>query len=168
MLTTNLIQSQQEKNNSCRIYLRITFLSEVCNPEVASLNITLLQNKATNQVNSRFWWPNQTKPGAKYWTDWISYLLKHIVYRVHIIYNNNTNYANGWMYITTATVTPTLISPSLQEVYNTKPITRHYCEHTGAGTHSIIPNTSACIDTIPVDAIPITLTNNIFNCTVQS
>ena len=148
--------------------LRITLLSEMCNPEGTSLNMTLLQNKATNRVNSRFWWPHQTKPGAKYWTDWISYLLKkycvpnshHLQQQYQLgklltAYNNRNSHTN------------IDFSPSLQEVYNTKHTTHHYCEHTGTGTYSIIPNISVCIDTIPADTIPIILTNNIFNYTVQ-
>ena len=56
---------------------------------------------------------------------------------------------------------------SLQEVYNTQQLTQQYCKHTGAGTYSIIPNMFASIETIPVDAIPITMKHNIFNCKMQ-
>ena len=44
----------RQKYNECRLYLRITFLSEVCNPEGTSLNMILLQNKTNHRVNSRF------------------------------------------------------------------------------------------------------------------
>ena len=59
------------------------------------------------------------------------------------------------------------LSPFIQEIYNTKQCNQQYCQHIGAGTYSLTPNTLACLDTIPADAIPITIKDNTFNCTVQ-
>ena len=174
---TNIMQSvnnkyksltKRKQYNACRMYLRITFLSELCNPEGTSLNITLLNNKSNYRVRSRFWWPNQTKPGVKYWNEWISYLKQtycvpnshHLQHRYLLgkwltTYNNRNSHFN------------LNFSPSLQEIYDTKQCTQQYCQHIGAGTYSLTPSTIESLDTIPADAIPITIQNNTFNCTVQ-
>ena len=128
----------------------------------------LLHSTTNLRVNSTFWWPNQHKPGTKYWNDWISYLLKiycvpnshHLQQQYHLgkwltEYNNRNSHSN------------LNFSPSLQEVYNTQQLTQNYCIHTGAGTYYIIPKTSASIETIPADTTPITIKNNIFNCKMQ-
>ena len=159
----------RKKYNASRMYLRIIFLSKVCNSEGTSLNMIKLQNTANHRVNNIFWWPNQQKPGVKYWNDWISYLLKkycvpnshHLQQQYHLgkwltEYNNRNSHSN------------INFPPSLQGVYNTQHLTQHYCKHTGAGTYSIIPNTSASIETIHVDAIRITMKNKIFNCSSRA
>ena len=98
----------RKQYNASRMYLRITFLSEVYNPEDTSLNMSLIHHKANNRANSRFWWPNQTKAGTKYWSEWIFYLIQIYCVHNHIISRSNTNSSNGWLSTTTETVTTTL------------------------------------------------------------
>ena len=160
--------TKRKKYNAYRMYLGITFLSELCNPEGTSLNTILIKNKSNNRVKSRFWWPNQTKPGAKYWNDWISYLRQiycvpnshHLQHRYQLgkwmtTYHNRNSHFNITFF------------PSLQEIYNSKQCDQQYCHHLGAGTYITIPNTTDGLDTISVDAMLIALTKNTFNYTVQ-
>ena len=101
--------TKRKKYNACRMYLRITFLSELCNPEGTSLNIILLNNTSNNRVKSRFWWPNQTKPGTKYWNDWMSYLRQtYCVLNSHHL-QHRYQLGKGWLH----TITETAISTSI-------------------------------------------------------
>ena len=164
---TNIMQSvnnkyksltKRKQYNTCRMYLRIIFFSELCNPEGTSLNTILLNNKSNHRVNSRFWWPNQTKPDVKYWNDWISYLKQ--TYCVPNSHHLQHRYQWGkWLttYKNRNSNFNIKFSLSLQEIYNTKQCNQQYCQHIGAGAYFLTPNTLACIDTIPTDAIPITI-----------
>ena len=125
--------TKRKKYNACRMYLRITFSSEICNPEGTSLSIILLNNKSNNRVKSRFWWPNQKKPGSKYWNEWISYLRQtycvpnshHLQHRYQLgKWMTTYNYRNSHFNIN--------FSPSLQEIYNSKQRNQQYCQHIGA------------------------------------
>ena len=116
---TNVVQDVNNKYTSirtktrfkaCRMYLRVTFLSEICNVEGASLNMILLNNKANNQeiVDSGGLIKRNQVKNIGQTGSFIS--CKHIAFPIQITFSNNTTSTNGWLSTTFVTVIPTSIS----------------------------------------------------------
>ena len=104
------IKTKTKKINACRMYLRVTFISEICKVEGSSLNMTLLKNNNNNRVNSRSWWPHQQKMGESIGQTRSPISYKHILFSTRISSNNNIILVNGWLLTKSETVTPTSTS----------------------------------------------------------
>lgn len=104
------IKTKTKKINVCRIYLGVTFLSEISKVEGSSLNMTLLNNNTNNRVNSRSWWPRQQKRVKV--LDKLGLLFPANIFCSQLVSapNNNIILVNRWLLTKSETVTPTSTS----------------------------------------------------------
>ena len=62
--------SDFKRINACRLYLRVTFLSEISNIKGTVLIVESLIGDKSKIVNSNLNWPNQRKPNQSTWLLW--------------------------------------------------------------------------------------------------
>ena len=68
ILNTTASNIDIERLNACRIYLRVTFLSEISNTKGTTVIAVSLTEDKTKIANSNLDWPNQNKPNASMWS----------------------------------------------------------------------------------------------------
>ena len=68
--THNFSDTDLYRLNLCRIYLRVKFLSKICNPEGDNLLPEVWQGRQPQESSSDLLWPKQARPFQKYWSLW--------------------------------------------------------------------------------------------------
>jgi hypothetical protein len=77
--------THKRKINYCRLFLRITHISDITTSDGKSLHPAILQHPANFQnQNKHLNWPEQRKPDTTTWELWKKTL------KTHLCYNNNT------------------------------------------------------------------------------
>ena len=72
MDTQQFSDRDMSRLNLCRIYLRVEFLSEICNPEGDNILPEVWQGRRPQESSSDLLWPNQARPFEKSWALWRS------------------------------------------------------------------------------------------------
>ena len=56
-----------EQMNICRTYLKVIYISDICNAEGSKIEETIFEG---NPIQSRYNWPETPKPPMKLWNTW--------------------------------------------------------------------------------------------------
>jgi hypothetical protein len=104
-LEESLTADQLEKVNRCRIYLQVIWWSDITEGGGGAISDNAIKGRREIYVNNRWQWPNQERPNAQDWEEWVK-----AISIANIVPNREgSNCINPWVTGTWATTHGTTI-----------------------------------------------------------